>query len=256
MRLRLWDCIGKYYFVKENNIYTFLVLFINIFYTENIFFYWNNGMYFHKKGSSIIEAMVVLMIITTGVTWVYLLMSSSQKLANATGNRIEAIQIARDGLEAMTNIRDTNWILYGADPANCWNVMNYSGSCVGDTGTGRDISHTATGWLKISRDSNNRFFPEIRDHGWNNDYTDSGYLWLFEVFKDTRWFYTQNTGSWFFPRYTREIQVSYFEDTNGDTFINSNDAKMKVIAIVQWQDPGSSDIKKVEMDTLLTNWKK
>ena len=57
-------------------------------------------------------------------------MHSSQKFSNATGNRIEAIQIARDGLEAMTNIRDTNWILYGADPENCWNTMNYSGSCV------------------------------------------------------------------------------------------------------------------------------
>ena len=210
-------------------------------------------MYLHKKASSIIEAMVVLMIITTGVTWVYLLMSSSQKLANSTGNRIEAIQIARDWLEAMTNIRDTNWILYGADPANCWNVMNYSGSCVGDTGTGRDISHTATGWLTISRDSNNRFFPEIRDHGGNNDYTDSGYLWLFEVFKD-KWFYTQNTGSWFYPRYTREIQVRYI--TPSWSTGTSNNDRMEVKAIVQWQDPGRSDIKKVEMDTLLTNWKK
>ncbi len=211
-------------------------------------------MYFHKKASSIIEAMIVLLIITSGVTWVYLLMSSSQKLANSTGNRIEAIQIARDGLEAMTNIRDTNWILYGADPANCWNVMNYSGSCVWNTTATTDITHSTSQGIRISRDTNNRFFIWIQNHGGNNDYTDTWYLWLFEVFKDTRWFYTQNTGSWFYPRYTREIQVRYL--TPSWSTGTSNNDRMEVKAIVQWQDPGSSDIKKVEMDTLLTNWKK
>ncbi len=54
--------------------------------------------------------MVVLLLLTVGITGVYTILSSSQKLSNSTALRIEAIQIARDGLEAMTNIRDTNWI--------------------------------------------------------------------------------------------------------------------------------------------------
>lgn len=57
-------------------------------------------------------------------------MTSSNKLADSTGKRIEAIQIARDGLEAFTNIRDTNWIKFAADYENCWNTLNYDSNCV------------------------------------------------------------------------------------------------------------------------------
>lgn len=131
--------------------------------------------------------------------------------------------------------------------------MNYSGSCVGSTWVSTDIRISANQGIRISRDVNNRFFIWIQNHGWNNDYTDTWYLWLFEVFKDNQWFYTQNTGSGFYPRFTREIRVQYLDPTGA--IGNSNDDRMEVKAIVQWQEAGSSDIKKVEMDTLLSNWK-
>ena len=85
-------------------------------------------------------------------------MNSSQKLAGSTGNKIEAIQIARDGLEAMMNIRDTNWLLFSADRKNCWNVRNYNVNCIGDTTLANDIRISATQGIRISRDINNRFF--------------------------------------------------------------------------------------------------
>jgi len=71
-------------------------------------------------------------------------MNASQKLANSTESRIEAIQIARDGLEAFTNIRDTNWLRFAADRANCWNVLNYNASCIGSATTTYDIRLSAT----------------------------------------------------------------------------------------------------------------
>jgi len=57
-------------------------------------------------------------------------MTSSQKLANSTALRIEAIQIARDGLESFTNIRNTNWVRFAADYENCWNVLHYDINCI------------------------------------------------------------------------------------------------------------------------------
>ena len=163
-------------------------------------------MYLHKKASSIIEAMVVLMIITSGVTWVYLLMSSSQKLANSTWNRIEAIQIARDWLEAMTNIRDTNWILYGADPANCWNTLNYSGSCVWNTTISTDIKLWANEAFRIYRDINNRFMLSATGTTTSPLFTNITYRNVFQVFK-LNWFYTQSGGIVTQPLFTREIQI-------------------------------------------------
>lgn len=58
------------------------------------------------------------------------ILNSSQRLANTTGNRIQAIQIARDGIESMTNIRDTNWVKFPVDYENCWNTLNYDGLCI------------------------------------------------------------------------------------------------------------------------------
>lgn len=133
----------------------------------------------NTRATSIIEAMIVLMIVVSGITGVYTLMSSSQNLVTATENRIEAIQIARDGIEALTNIRDTNWLMFGADRDNCWNVLNYNTACVGDSSSGRndyDIVHGASQGIRISKDPNNRFFIGIQNHSGNNFFTDTGYI--------------------------------------------------------------------------------
>jgi len=83
-----------------------------------------------KKATSILEAMIVLLIIIVWVTWLYDIFNASQKLSNTTKNRIEAIEIAREWIEAMKNIRDTNWLMFGWDKTNCYNTLNYDSGCV------------------------------------------------------------------------------------------------------------------------------
>jgi hypothetical protein len=210
-------------------------------------------MYQQQKASSIIEAMVVLIIIVTGIVWVYGLMNSSQKLASSTGNKIEAIQIARDGLESMTNIRDTNWILFWADRKNCWNTENYDVSCIGNSSTTSDINHLTTQGIYIWRDINNRFIIWVENHSWADSFSNPTYRSRFTVYKDLNGFYTQNTGSWFTPLYTREMRVRYL--TPSGTVWTSNEDRMEITAIVQWQDQWNTQTKRLEMSTLLTNWK-
>jgi hypothetical protein len=69
----------------------------------------------------------------------YNIYGSSIKLSNSTENKITAISIAREGIEAITNIRDTNNLLFKADLKNCWNVLNYNANCIGDNTTNNDI---------------------------------------------------------------------------------------------------------------------
>ncbi len=54
----------------------------------------------------------------------------SVRLSDLTAQRLQAIQIAREGVEAVENIRNTNWILYAADYKNCWNTLDYNNSCI------------------------------------------------------------------------------------------------------------------------------
>lgn len=37
-------------------------------------------------------------------------------------------------MEAVENIRDTNWIKFSSDYENCWKVKNYDVGCIGFSG--------------------------------------------------------------------------------------------------------------------------
>lgn len=209
--------------------------------------------------TSIIEAMVVLLVVVSWITWVYWLLHSSNSLANSTALRIEAIQIARDGLESFTNIRDTNWLKYAADYDNCWNVRNYNNSCIGDTSTSFDITNWTNQGFTIYKNTNNQFELFRYWGAWASwDYANTTYRGRFQVFKDSDSFYTQTGTLWvdkfdFDPIYTREMRVSYI-DTNGWA-ANSNDEKVEVTAIVRWKDTSSDVPRELQMSTLLSNWK-
>ena len=203
------------------------------------------------KATSIIEALVVLLVVVSGIVGVFGLLNASQGLADSTSSRIEAIQIARDGLEAMTNIRDTNSQLFAADLKNCWNVLNYNNACIGDDTWSYDIIHTGNQWLTLSKNANNQFIISVENNSWW--YNDTNYRNNFRVNQDTKGFYTQNWGAEFFPVFTREIQVNYL---NADNSVwDSNSPKMQVTVLVQWNDIVANNLRKLEMSTVLTNWR-
>ena len=195
--------------------------------------------------------MVVLLITISGIVGVFWIMSASTDLANSTADRIEAIQIARDGLEAFTNIRDTNWKLFSADYDNCWNTLNYNNLCIGDDSATYDITHNNSEGLSISKNINNQFELNVHDNSWW--FSDDDYKTRFKVQKDSNGFYTQSWWVDFTPLYTRELNIEYLQSDN--TTGDSNDPKMKLTTIVQWNDPGSNTTREIEMSTLLTNWK-
>ncbi|PID87654.1 hypothetical protein CSB07_00180 [Candidatus Gracilibacteria bacterium] len=207
-------------------------------------------MKINKKASSMIEAIVITLIITMGMVGMFKIYTESIKLSIATKNRIIAIQIAREGIEAMESIRGSNWILYSSDYKNCWNTLNYNGSCINNAGIGTDIQNNTSYVLK--NDPSNRWILEEKP-GLGSDYTDSLYRTDFRVKKDANGFYTQSGGIDFNPVFTREIKIEYIDTNLGAT--NSNDEKMLVSSIVQRLDYSSSKPHKIKLETILSNWK-
>ncbi|MDD3645880.1 MAG: hypothetical protein PHH06_00570 [Candidatus Gracilibacteria bacterium] len=197
-------------------------------------------MKLNKKATSIIEAMIVMLVIITGVIGMYSIYDSSTKLSASTKNRIEAIEIAREGIEAMKNIRDTNWLLFKADPDNCWNTLNYNPNCVGDDTSTNDI---IAGSYIIYQDIDNRWKLNSQSGG---TFGSGSYISDFRVKKDINGLYTQTGGIDFTPIFTREIKVNY---PSGD----SNNQKMEISSIVQWKDSSSNAPHKVELNHTLTN---
>jgi len=210
-------------------------------------------MIFDKKATSVIEAMVVLLIVISWVVWMFQVFWNSQKLSTSTTNKIQAISMAREGIEAMKNIRDTNWILFSSDTTNCWNVLNYNSACVWATSpaTSTDIP---TWSYKIYQKANNRWYISKKT-AHVDSFKNSWYRSIFKVWLDSNWFFTQSWAvSEIKPLYTREIKINYLKANN--TPWNSNHPKMQIKSIVWWKDLSSNEPHKVEFTSILTNWKK
>lgn len=203
------------------------------------------------KWVSIVEAIVSMIIIVLWIIWTYDIYFNALFLSNSSQNRITAIEIAREWIETVTNIRDTNWIKFWADYANCWNVDNYDNNCLNNVSTNLDIQS----WSYIVwRDSTNKWFLSW----WtlSDDYSNQNYKDFYKVNLDSSWFYTQSgwtTMSWVL--YTRELLISYPFDTNSDWLKNSNDEKIKIQSLVIWQDRASKKPHKIKLENILTNWK-
>jgi len=199
-------------------------------------------MIINKKWTSIVEAIIVMAIVTIWVIWTYDIYSRSQKLSDSSANKIQAISLAREWIEAMINIRDTNWLLYSANTKNCWNTYNYDSNCVLS-----DVDIGSWSYI-VYKNTSDRWILEPKTT-WL--YSSQTYRNDFKVNLDNNWFYTQ---SWWIletkPLFTREIKISYPNNTWTPL------EKMNVESIVRWVDSSKDWIFEIKFQTLLTNWKR
>ncbi len=208
-------------------------------------------MFYSKSWTSIIEAMIALSIVMIWITWLYNIYDRSQKLETATENRIKAISIAREWIEVMQNIRDTNWILFWADTKNCWNSFNYDVNCLWST----DPNHKIAPWnYKIYKDVDNRWKLVL----WSLwfDYTDISLRNEYRIKLDSNWLYSQSWWIDFNPIFTRVLEISYPEDTNSDWNFDVNDEKILIKSIVYWKDNTKDTPYNIVLENILTNWKR
>jgi type II secretory pathway pseudopilin PulG len=83
----------------------------------------------NNKGETLAETIIALSILAVGITSSSAIMvNSTRNLTNAK-NRVVAVNIAREGIEAMRNIRDTNWLFYSDRRRQCWNHDPSVGTC-------------------------------------------------------------------------------------------------------------------------------
>ena len=203
-----------------------------------------------KYWTTIIEAMISMFIVIVWVIWVYTIFTKSQNLSTSVENRVKAISIAREWIEVLQNIRDTNWIIFWADSKNCWNVIDYSILCLWDSTTTYKINPWS---YKIYKDNSNRRQLLNIATTWN--YNDTSFRNDYVIKIDENWLYTQSWWTHLRPLFTRKIEISY-TDTNGNWSTDANDEKMLVKSIVSWSDSSKKWFYTVTLENILTNWKK
>ncbi len=76
-----------------------------------------------RSGETILEVIMALFIVATGsATATTLIVNSLQSNAFSRDN-LMALNLAVEGLESVRNVRDGNWLKFGYDKTNCWNMM-------------------------------------------------------------------------------------------------------------------------------------
>lgn len=200
----------------------------------------------NKIAATLIEVMVVILVISIWLIWVYNFFIKSTWFLDWVSSKIEAIEIAREGIEALENIRNTNWIIFSWNLNNCWNVFDYNTNCIINNWTEK-IDSTWNWKDYIILNTNWKWNLVRKNVTWT--YKDDLYRKTFFVWKDkVTWKYCQNEWwncvkiNW---NYIRKINVkSKWLD------------KMMVTSTVEWKDTSSSTIRKIEIKNLLTNYKK
>jgi len=73
------------------------------------------------RGETLAETIIALSILAMGIALAStVIMNSIRNLSNAK-SRVIAINIAREGIEAVRSIRDSNWLYYSDKRRQCWN---------------------------------------------------------------------------------------------------------------------------------------
>jgi len=179
-----------------------------------------NYMFNLKKQSafSLLETVVVLFIVSVGLLGVLTLVVNSQKTRTLNKNALVAQYLAREGIELIRNVRDTNWLESTSSAPIAWN---------------RYIEGSPSGInYRVSYDN---FIPE--------PITDISEAKLqFSTGTDSN-FYTHATGS----------PDSMFSRMVTITAADSAAPSSTVSVLVQWLDQGQT--YSYTLDTLLYDWR-
>ena len=192
-----------------------------------------------KNGASLIEIMAMIAVLGLAVTAMFSTVIGGIYFARDSENRIKAINLAREGIEWVTNLRNTNWLRFSSDQTNCWKVQWYLAGCIGNTTSLDKLAD----YSYVLTNSNGAWYL-------TGATTTSSGLWV-----DANWYYMASGATT--PKctitlatncrspFTREIRISGTDNT-------TNSGTMTVTAVVDWYEKRTQN---VTLKTTLTNWK-
>ncbi len=198
-----------------------------------------------KKAFSIIEILVAILIFALWITSIYMLINSSLKANSYNKNQIIAANLAREELELVRNIRDSNYKVL-----KIWNLKNpslndYSNNNKFLTGhiykIENDYSFWATFPIKIE---------EIIDF-WEGKSELEGKMNNYRLCITNTWLYTYNCSSSTWNKKTKFYRYLKVEEVKTISWVINN--ALKVTSKVIWYINGYHEI---EISTILTDWKR
>lgn len=200
----------------------------------------------NHRWATMIELMAMISILGLGVWSMFTVITSGIYFAKDTEDTIKAINLAREGIEWVTSIRNTNWLRFSSDRTNCWQSNGYDALCIGNAGLWARIG-SGTYTLYPDRGLWYLSWATIIDpvSNWTT------YSTQYATRQDNLWFFTQS-GSMPTQLCTSLVNQNCKTIFTREIQINANPLEMSVKSIVYWN---TKRLQKIELETTLTNWK-
>ena len=203
-----------------------------------------------KKGSVMIEVLVSLFIFGMGLAGATALISSAIHANSVNKNRIIALNLAREGIEAVRNMRDTNWMTWSANMRQCWNFWDNT-----DEDGEVDDDDLACN-ISVGDDQNNHPFGKLSDGNFVRDFIvdfdETNYRWALipipnssslssELYLNNNNLYTHKPTGNIKTNFRRDIEITYIDNIDGDFPADpAKDNRILVKSTVTWQEENVS----------------
>ncbi|MFH1546082.1 MAG: prepilin-type N-terminal cleavage/methylation domain-containing protein [Patescibacteria group bacterium] len=208
-----------------------------------------------RKGETLVEVLVALVLLVVGALSALRLLGLASINNQITKERVIATNLAREGLEAVRNIRDTNWLRFAGERRTCWNNLEAS-ECLDDNSDG--IPNQVIEYEKeyLAKFDNDNFRWELDAAGLTNrldlrnglDASDSDY----RLQLNANGVYNHDAAGTD-TIYFREIYTEYIEPDQSLATVDEEGANiLRVTSKVEWYDRGK--ISDVTLTTLLTDY--
>ena len=193
-----------------------------------------------KNGASLIEIMAMIAVLGLAVTAMFSTVIGGIYFARDSENRIKAINLAREWLEWVTNLRNTNWLRFSSDQTNCWKVQWYAAGCIGDSAS--TTTRLSSTWY-ILTNTNGAWYLTGAAATSSGLWIDSNGYYMASGATTPKCTITLTTNCQ--SPFTREIRIV------GDNLAASS-GTMTVTSVVDWYEKRAQN---VTLKTTLTNWK-
>jgi type II secretory pathway pseudopilin PulG len=238
-------------------------------------------MFKDQKGQTLIETLAAVFILVMGITAAMGLSLFAYSSSTNITKQIIATALAREGIEAVKNMRDTNWLKIPNIDKNCYNYQSgvSTPDAVNCPGSGTGGACCYKNWLNptggfnynLNPPSDNKSYRLVYNPGdalfWDLQIENSKYGLNFDsniTGMPFSGFYKPETsqlnGS---SDYYRKITLRTDGNNSADPFNKDIGPRLQVISQVWWTDkkcpratdwPGTGKCA-VEIQTFLTNWK-
>lgn len=121
------------------------------------------------RGDSILEVVVATALLSSVLIATFSILNRAVATNVNVKNRIIALNIAREGIEAVRNVRDTNWLKYSGDRRSKWLCLDTiadPNSCLNTTsGAQIDSGNSGTYYLIEFNETAGRYYLSLLNEG-------------------------------------------------------------------------------------------